>query len=223
MAIVSKDSLLGNVTGRIGPVVLRKWYGLKIAQSIPGFTKKETKSLKQLKRHAIFKLIEYFCNESHLSHVFDLGYQQPKRSAMTVYNRVASYHMLEGITGEYPDYSLNLSKLKFSFPIRKMDNAWKPSFVSKPDLYLEVNWELNPFPEKTTHLDDMLCVVFYDSTRKLFFTNNTTALRSAQTFTRRYKIRETAGHEVHCWMFFVSADKTYVSDTKYLGMVEMLA
>lgn len=168
-------------------------------------------------------LVNEFCNNSGLHDVFDLGYQQPKRPATTVYNRVTSYHMMEGITGEYPDYGLNLSKLKFSSPVRKMDNVWKPVFVSKPDLYLEVNWELNPFPEKTSQADDQVCIVFYDNTVKMFIRRLTAAMRQSQAFSYRYKTKTPVDHEVHCWMFLVSADKTYVSETKYLGMVTMLA
>lgn len=39
-------------------------------------------------------------------------------------NKAVSYHLLHAVTGEYPHYWMDLSKIKFTCPAQLVENAW---------------------------------------------------------------------------------------------------
>jgi hypothetical protein len=89
------------------------------------------------------------------------------------------------------------------------------SIAQSEDGGFTVNWELNPFPGKSTQLDDEAVVVFYDTKIDQFFTANRVQRNSLTC--KLNVIRKLTGNDFACWIFFVSADGKLVSETEYLG------
>lgn len=208
-------SILGDMSGKIGTVILTTWKEIAVVKSLP--SKKGKPSIGQTRQIDLFSTVMNFLKM--VSHVIKIGYQLPKKAKMTELNAATSYHMLNAVIGEYPDYSIDLSKVKFSNGLRSTEGSWNAQFDGGEGRYAAVTWELNPFPEKTTQLDDHAVIIFYNETKKRFFVFEGIQ-RSALGFTFSNNVAYT-GNRLFCWIFFTSADGKLVSETEYLGMVEM--
>lgn len=223
MGRARKKSLLGNITGKVGSFVFSDMRGTKVVKKMPVLPKKGEFTPDQADQRARFKCAEHFLRRLGYD-VARIGYQLPKNTGMSEANAVMQHLMLEAVTGKYPDYRIDFSNVKLSNPVRETDACWNGSCVAGDGLTIEVSWEKNPYPEKTTRLDDNAAIVFFDET---WGRNNFMAMHSRETVPRsalkwNYKgLPNLLGHKIHCWIFFVSADGKRVSQSEYLGMVTM--
>lgn len=220
MAVRRKDSVLGDMSGRVGTIVLLAWKGLNLMKILPVSRKSKKASKIQLPQNVTFKLVMDFLLKVG-DEVFNVGYQLSRKSKMTWLNAVTSYHLLNAIEGEHPDCGINLSKVKFSRPVKVTENGMNAAFEGGAGCFLAVNWELSSFPDKTTHLDDEAVIVLYNKDIDEFFTMY--GLRRNLLGYTFPVFKSFAGHEVFSWIFFVSADKKRVSETEYLGMIKVIA
>lgn len=101
-----KDSIGGGLSGKIGPVVTYVRNGTQVVRSLP--ISKDPKTPKQLAHRMKFSLVNK--GLSPLNHAIRLGYQN-KRDAYSMLVGKA-YH--EAITGEYPDFMLDYSKIQIA-------------------------------------------------------------------------------------------------------------
>ena len=223
MGRARKKSLLGDITGKVGGLVYTDMRGTKVVKKMPSPPKKGKKTREQAEQRAVFKCAERFLRGVGYDAV-RLGYQLPKSTGMSEANAAMQHLMLEAVTGEYPDYSINFSKVKMSDPLRETEACWNASCVAGDGLTIEVTWEKNPYPEKTTRLDDNAAIVFFNETwrRNIYreMHSRVTVPRSALKWTLQAAPR-FLGHHIHCWIFFVSADGKRVSQSEYLGIVTL--
>jgi len=210
-------SPLGDMSGKIGTINLTTWKSISVVKSLPRKTKKVSFDQK-CQRH-LFKTVHAFLYKA--SRTIKLGYQLPPKSAQSDMNMATSYTMLNAVLGEYPDYSIDLSKLKFSNSIRSIETGWNTEFTGGKDAITKVSWEINPFPDKATRWDDKAVIVVYDQIHDTFFTKEDIARKELAYFFTENDGKLFAGHEIFCWMFFISVDSKFVSETEYLGMIKM--
>lgn len=219
MGTIRKVSVLGRISGKIENIVVTKWKTQDVVKSTPSVRKKRKKlSTEKAESEHSFKVVQEFFYGIDTS-VINMGYQLRKKDRMTAMNAAASYHLLNAVTGKYPDCGIDLTKVKFSRPLRSTENGYNVLFNDSEDGGFIINWELDPFPEKTTQLDDEAVIVFYDKTTGHFFSD-----RGIQRSSKAYKrsvLSFMTGHDIACWIFFVSADKKLVSETEYLGTLTM--
>ena len=214
MGIKTKVSVLGDVSGKVGYVVMLNVLGQSIVRSIPKEKRKAT-SEKLIKENDIFRLVMRFF-KGITKGVFKEGYQVLKNAHMSPYNAAISYHRLNAVTALNGDFGMDLTRLKFSSPIRTTQTGWHPELIRITANEVLVKWELNPCPLKTTQLNDKVTLIFYD--------------QKIHNFMVKYSVRDSlscqlilpramTGDEILCWIFFTSADGKLVSETKYLGVV----
>jgi len=220
MATRKNKPAIGDYKGTIDTLVLSTWKDIDVAKSKPGKRRKKTTSVKLIQQNTIFGMVSRFFKSAKA--LINLGYQQPKVVKMTKFNAAVSYHLENAVSGNPADASLILSKIKLTCPIRKTQSGWNPVLSSAAENKVTVTWEINPFPQKCTQLDDTVLLVFYDTTYKLFFSIYDVVKRSDLSYTMIFQKRFT-GHEMCCYMFLVSADGKLVSETDYLGMVTIIA
>lgn len=210
-------SPLGDMSGKIGTINLTTWKSISVVKSLP--TKTNKVSFEQKCQRNLFKTVQAFLYRA--TSTIKLGYQLPRKCSLSEMNMATSYTMLNAVLGEYPDYSIDMSKLKFSSPIRSIETGWNTEFTGGTDNIAELSWEINPFPDKVTCWDDHAVIVVYDTTHATFFRIEGIKRRDlGYTFTDHYR-ELFAGNELFCWLFFISADSKFVSETEYLGMVKM--
>jgi hypothetical protein len=221
MARQKNGSILGEMSGKVGNVVLTRWKDIKIVKSCPTPVRKGKESVKQLKQRALFRSVMEFLSCLGKRAV-NLGFQLPKNAKITASNAAASYHLQHAVSGKYPEYYIDLEKVRLSKPLNRTEEGLNAKFSSKGK-GMSVQWELNSFPEKTTRLDDRAIVVAFNGTRGIGLSyNEDNILRSSLSYSFACPDR-FVGDEIFCWMFFVSANGKRVSETQYLGSVTLRA
>lgn len=226
MGILTPNSIVGRISGKVAGVVFAKWKQKQVIRTAPEKRKKraaERDSLPQLKQRSLFKLVAVFLS-SIGADIINVGYQQGRKSKVSSLNAALSYHLLHSIGGEYPDFVIDYGKVKLSRPIQTTEQAWNPAFTSGVNRLLRVTWQLNPFPQKTTRKDDIAVIVFFNETRMKNIRQDiyhNSIKRSDLTFSLTAASIHI-GDEICCWMYFVSADNQCVSETAYLGKVRIL-
>jgi len=219
MAIRKNNFLLGDTTGSIDNVTLSKWRGLNIVKSRIGKRRKKTESKKVVLQNEVFSIVQSFLNKFPKG-FFNIGYRLPKNAKMTALNAATSYHMRNAVIGESPDLSIDYSQVKFTQSRRPIENGWKATFTNAGNGEIVIKWELNPFPEKSTHLDDQAVAVFYSEETKEFLIKGA---KQRDSLVHNYLWeKELEGTQFYGWLFFVSADGKLVSGTQYLGKLKMM-
>jgi hypothetical protein len=218
MAVQRGAGALGNVTGKVGTVVMCRWRVLWIMKSSPSKITEAKVTVKQIENRALFKAtMNFFSIVSANNKLFDAFQLKPKEK-ITKVNAAISYHLTHAIVGEYPDYAIDLSKLRFSRALRSTENGYRAKFTIE-GLLAKITWQLNPYREKNTQLSDRAVLFFYFSVEnvdEVIIKHDDGAQRSALSSERRFP-KSLIGAQLHCWIYFRSEDGKLVSDTEYLG------
>lgn len=214
MARRTSKSIVGSVSGKVGPVVFLTVSGQDLVRARPSAKRKED-TPKLAKQKEIFKAIMFFF-KYYTAEVFNLGYQVKKSDHISPFNAAISYHLLNAVVELDGKYGLDLTKLKFSKPIRLTQVAWHAELIRINDKEVQANWELNPCPLKTTQLNDKVIIIFYHKNHSTFM--HRYALRSELSYTLELR-NAVIGDEIFCWIFLTSADGKLASQTQFLGSV----
>ena len=216
MGISRNFSITGDIHGKVGPVVFLKWKGINVVRSAPTPPKKSKTTVKQRKSRSAFKQVQEFVTSIPLE-IINLGYQLPRKSKYTASNLAFAYHRHNALAGETAPFEIDLSKVRFTQPINLTAGAWNVKLDTSIAQTAVVSWELNPFPQKHTHPDDLALVIFYDVKKQYFFINAVRRDELSVEFSRALKKTPAPDRVMHAWIFFCSADYKKVSHTKYLG------
>lgn len=224
MGVQRGAAALGNVTGKVGTVVLCRWRLLWIMKSRPKKIAEDKLSVKQIENRALFKAMMRFFSALRANNLLFNAFQLRPKEINTKVSAAVSYHLTHAIVGEYPDYAVDLSKLKFSRPLRSIENGHQVKYTFESQ-YAKITWELNPFREKNTQLTDRAVVFFYicaeDLGEMLMKKDNGTERRALS-----YELRlptSWIGEVLHSWIYFISEDGKLVSETEYLGALTITA
>lgn len=101
-----KDSILGGLSGKIGPVVTYVRNGKQVVRSLP--TPNDPKTQKQLAHRMKFSLVNK--GLSPLNSAIKLGYRNDSNVYRTLVGK--AYH--EAITGDYPNFTFDYSKIQIA-------------------------------------------------------------------------------------------------------------
>ena len=134
------------------------------------------------------------------------------------------HHMSEAVTGVYPEYAIDYSAVALTNPKGKNGIDWVESYAvsAAVDGKVTITWVLDQYQGPTTKLTDMLYVVFYNATKKRLMSYDGVAERSMRTVSLRVP-QTSATDTIHGWAFFVSPNKKLVSQSEYLGVMNLKA
>ena len=191
------------LSGRVGPVVAYTTkYGTEVLRKhvIP----KDPKTPKQLAYRMKFTLVS--SSLSPFCEIIKDGYNQ-KRGA---YRAVLSKTLREAIEGEYPNFSINFSKIQLTDGKLKLPSKIDASIQSNS---LIINW--NPQAEGQPALnrsDDMLNVICFDESKNKVFVKYSAARRGeGEVIIDINKILKQEGsseainvEDLHFWVYFSS-------------------
>lgn len=222
MGKVTPRSLLAGSRGRIGPVVVTGWLAIDVIKGRPSRKRKKGKKQTegQLAQQEIFGKVMYLLTP--VQKLINVGFQQPRNPTSMPVNAAVSLTRTTAVFSIEGKEYIDLSKIKLSKPIHRTETTWNPVVKAEAGRKITVSWELNPFPEKCTRLDDRMLIAFFDQEMNVFSMTHGTAERSACTFSN-IRARNTLGHEIFVYTFLVSADGKLVSDTDCLGPVTVIA
>jgi hypothetical protein len=129
-----KSGILGGVKGKIGNVVGSSWKGIDYLKTLPA-SYSDAKTETQVNNRSKFLTVVRFLQP--LTEVLRVGYKSlaVKKSA---FNAATSYHYKNAIMGEYPDVSMDYSKVMMSKGnLRGADNALASSSAATK---LNLSW-----------------------------------------------------------------------------------
>ena len=145
-----------------------------------------------------------------------LGFQHGKKSTSAI-NKAISYNINNAIVGD-EIYQIYFPAVVFS--AGKRETAWATKFTLIEQRTVKINWDVPKTAKMKQIGDDTAYVLFYNSTAQRQTESGAIALR--KDFTATLELSHTKpGDRIYAWMFFASPDGKSVSNTDYLGFVEI--
>lgn len=203
-------SILHNIRGGIGEVVVAHWRGQPYVRSWPKKTEK-TPTEKQLAHRMKIKLSSFFCYRDLLNRFLDKSFASVAGNKLGV-NIAFSRVYNEGIKGEYPNFELDFANITVSQGKLEMASVIEMKML---DSKISLEWEVNV--EKLPGLKgQMAAIVVYNthSEKAEYYFN--VEKRSAG------KLLLEAGHlegETHVWLTFADEWGTMFSNSTYAGKI----
>jgi hypothetical protein len=212
MAIIP-NGINGPVIGKVGSVVGYISRGKAIIRGRPQTSKSRKPSLLQQQQHAKFALMNqflkpiiYFLNETKKTAEIDL----------TGYNKAFSYNVKNAITGSFPDLMIAYQMVLLSRG--DLPNISFPGIKPVSDGQIEFSWTDNSGVGMARANDQVFVAVFCEKLND-WETGMQLADRSAGTCL--IKIPQFKGHPVQAYMGFLSVNGNDVSDSFYVGSVQV--
>ena len=205
--------ILGGFSGRIGTVIGANWRGLDVMRSRPRKSNRAATE-EQLQQRLKFGLVSKFL--APISPLLRLKYGQPEE-AKSRRNLAVSYHVLEAVTGTYPDYAINYPLVIITKG--ELAGFQAPEAVAAPGSTIAFTWVDNT-GLALAYADDQMVAVVYNAARKEF-KHEQTALRSEAGYNFSLPAN-WAAEKVHCWISFTSANGKMQSNSIYMGELTLL-
>lgn len=206
-----KKGILGAFSGKVGTVVGSSWKGIEYMRSLPRPSTKAPSSTQMIQR-ARFALASGFLRPA--SALLNLGYQSLAQGK-SGYNVATADFIADAITGTYPDFDIDYSKVLFSKGT--LTGAYGVAAVSEPGS-VKVSWDDNSGLGTAKASDQMVILVYNASRRQFVYNVNTGAARDAQEDTLLMPA-EFVGDTVEVWMAFMTPDQKIFSTSIYAGQV----
>lgn len=213
MAILQQGSL-GIFTGKIGALVIAKWKEKYVGKSKPKLSTRKATVL-QLTQQAKFKIAGQFMRMFRSE--VNFSFQKPPKN-MTAMNYAMWYNLHHSIDGVYPDFTLNYSKVKLSKPAdysTEIDNGFNVA-VMVEGKKMKITWEEDELIDNdgTKPTDRAHCFIYHPEkhiSMSAPLCPQRSELQLAVNFPASFE------GEVQVWLYFVSDDLKFVSETEHLG------
>jgi hypothetical protein len=207
-----KKGILGGFSGKVGTVVGASWKGIAYMRSLPQKVK-NPRTLGQRMQRSKFALTLALLQP--MTAFLRTGWKlyTHKQSAI---NAAMSYTIANAITGTYPDYEIDPSKVLVSRGALAPATSTFVSFNSG-DNEVEFQWEDNSGKGSAKPTDKALIAIL-NLAKGEAITDNAGAER--QDCVQKVAVpAEWSGDSVETYMGFISEDGKEVANSVYLGSV----
>lgn len=210
------NGILGGVSGKIGNVVGSSWKGIDYLRTLPA-SYSDAKTEVQINNRSKFLTVVRFLQP--LTEVIRIGFKAMavKKSA---FNAATSYTYHNAATGEYPDVSIDFSKVMMSKgSLRGAENANASSASAGK---LTVSWDDNSGLSSASSNDAAMIVVYHPDLGDAFY--NLNAATRGDTTIELDLPQAYSGSEVQVYLSFLAVEGSgsstkSISDSSYLGAV----
>ena len=205
----------GGFKGKAGSVIGSSW---KSIDYIKGLYKKSSKPATedQLMQQAKFRTVMHFLLP--ITAYLRIGFGQKKENLMTANNVAFQVNLEEALTGTYPDYALDYSKVRISDGIFVGGGS---ETVEVEDGVMTLSWDTTPNLMYETADDDGVYIVVYQPEIDQFLSAPTPPQRGDGGVDIVLP-RHFLGGDAHVWIFFADRRKKKVSRSTYLGKVALV-
>ena len=207
------NGILGAFSGTVGPAVGSSWKGIGVIRSRPP-RKRRRSTEGQLRQMAKLKLMTPFVrpltdllNRTYVNTVY----------RMSCFNKTLSYNMRNAISGEYPDFNINFTRVVLG--VGDLLNPDKVSAHSTAAGQISITWTDNS-GQGSARATDQAFVAVYCEALDQWITDGPGPQRNAGSYT--LEVTEFYGKAVYTYIGFLSADAQFVSTSLYAGLVNML-
>ena len=203
-----QNGILGNFKGSVGPIMGSSWLGREYIKTRNRQTNKPASS-GQLVQRAKFLVLTRFI--SAIGKLVNLSFKDSSLQ-ITGRNIAFQYHYLNAITGAYPDYALDYTKVLVSRG--KLLTVSNPTAGASGNGFVQFKWTDNSGIPMANAADRCVAVVYCPELNKAIYTTEG-AHRSAGG----YSINAWffTGKTVETWLAFISADKVDFATSVYTG------
>jgi hypothetical protein len=207
-----KSGILGGFIGKVGTVIGSNWRGVQYMRGL-STKKRGTATSKQLEQQARFKLAVRFLRP--LRNLLSLTF---KGSAfeMTERNVALSLTLAEAVTGAYPDFRIDPSKVLVSKG--SLENVDAPTATAAAGGTINFAWMDNSGQLDAQASDRAVLVAYNVATRKASFASGTSQRNSGNG---ALVTPQFSGQTVHTWIAFMSESGKDVSDSIYTGEITL--
>jgi hypothetical protein len=205
----NEKGILGGFSGKVGTVV---GFNLNGADYMRGtqisFGNPRTEKQKQ-QRAKVAMIINLL---GPLKNFLRVGFRK-QAVRMSAFNAATSYNMIHAVTGIYPDFAIDYSKVLVSQG--KLPGALNPVISSPEKGQVQFTWQDNSSKSGAMPNDRAVVVVVLPEKRKAFtLTEGSTRMVGSQTVTLPEDFNEG---EVQCYLSFQNTSQTAISDSLWAG------
>lgn len=212
MATINQG-VMGGFSGTVGTVVGGRWNGKDYMRG-KQTSRKDAKSLRQLDQRARFFTVIQFLKP--LKAFLPVGFKN-RDANLSAYNAASSYNIQNALTGVYPDYQIDYSKVKVCSG--GLPGALNPAVAAGPNGELLFSWENNSTILHAMANDKVVLIVYNPGNKKVRTLLDGNSRRSG---TQALELPDGFGGEnMQCYIAFRNISQTNISDSQYVGSVSI--
>ncbi|WP_411971313.1 DUF6266 family protein [Sphingobacterium sp. Lzh-3] len=208
------NGVIGKASGKVGAVIASSWKSINYLKGLP---KKRTKGMseEQLIQQERFLKISKFLMP--ITPILQVGFGLAKSDKMTPNNVALQQNIAQAISGTYPNFSLDYSKIEISkgsyLNGGSMEAAVGAGIVS-------LSWDTALSTLYNTKADDQVIILIYQPEKDEFMTTPTPPTRANGTVDIQIP-SHLLGGKAHVWIFFTDRKAEKVSKSTYLGEFDL--
>ena len=206
-----KQGILGGFSGKVGPVIGAAWKGIAYMRGM-ALSHYDPKTQEQLEQRAKFGMMSKFVA---LAGVFiKIGFKSAE-SGTTAQDEAMSYNLKNAVSGTYPNYSPDLTKVRFA--TGSLPNVESPNATDDSAGNIHVTWTDNSGVGEATG-EDPIMVLFYDKDKndvRMILQEN---LRASEEVTLETPL-SWSGDTVHVYCYAKSVKSSNCSTSTHVGSV----
>jgi hypothetical protein len=199
--------ILGGFIGKVGTVVGGKWKGIEYMR-FKGPSKKKNNAPRQIEQQAKFALATDMV--SNMSDLFKITYKSYEQQ-MTARNKAVSGIVNDAITGTYPDFAIDFSKVLISKG--KLNTELSPSLAVSAGI-LTWQWTFNGRQTGANGKDRSIVVAYCPFFKHCLYV---VYGPERESNTATLDVVPFMGKTIHTWLSFITEDGSKVSDSTYTG------
>jgi hypothetical protein len=213
MAFMQKG-LMGGFTGRIGDKIGYVVNGVQYVRSAPKKRSSPVSTEQKIQREKFSLMTKFlsplasFINEVHKYH----------NHRKTGYSKLFPLNYREALTGQYPDFGIDHHRIRLT--TGSLSGPVQMHVYCSGRGVLNFNWKDNSCGERDSSPFDLLYLAFYDEDKKSWEIRKNIALREDNFLT--IHMDDHRGNLLQIYSGFISGDKRRVSNSHYLGMINVL-
>ena len=204
-----KQGILGGFSGKTGTVIGSSWKGISVMRGIaPSIAQPNTQA--QLEQRAKFSVMGKFLRP--LIPFLRIGFKN-QAVKMSGFNAAMSYNLVNALTGTYPAYEVDYSKVLVSQGT--LPGALNLEVTSTTAGEIKYTWEDNSDDTNASGTDKALLVVYNPARNKaVTVVDGNTRTGGSQTITLPSKF---SGDEVQCFISFSNETQAGLSNSEFVG------
>ena len=207
------QGVLGGFSGKVGNVIGASWKGIDYMRIMPANVA-NPRTQGQVDQRSKFVTVLRFLQP--MTDFLKVGFKLYAKK-MTQFNSAMSYNLLNAVTGEYPNYSVDYEKALVSRG--NLSGALNPSVDSTVPGSVDISWDDNSGIGSAQETDKALLVIFNPEKGEAIFDIDGVA-RSAST-QNLVVPTNYSGDTVQAFIGFISADGKSVSNSVYAGSLQI--
>lgn len=212
----SKNSNPQDASGKIGNLVYYKLNGQWVVRTIG--VRKKPFTPAEIANQEKYRIVNTLLTD--IGEIYQVGFERAAKGTVKNAHNLAFKKNLKAVEGVYPNQYINFSKVAISkgkMPI--VENAE----VIYRDGHLDFTWNTEWSVEKKELYDDqVMLMAYYPSDGKIFYEKaGAKRIEGKESLAlSEYPRKDTI---VHVYLSFISNDRKRISNSKYMGAIDISA